>query len=111
MFNSIEIQIALYVICLFVLLNLLSLIVHFLYKSLSDSKLREMIRTIIFALDEFADNMENEQKKKFAIQNINDLLGWKKIFIPSALIGFVIDLQVKAIRKTENITNTPNLHE
>ena len=111
MLSPIELQILGYGILIFLTLNIIALLLHFLYKSLSDSKFREAIRSIIAKLDEFADTMENSEKKRNAIQEINNLLGWRKILVPTFLISYVIDVQVKAIRKMELITDTPNLHE
>ena len=91
--------------------NLLAILLHFLYKALSDSPLREFIRSIIYELDRFADNMENSQKRQEAIGQINDVLGWKRILIPRAIIGWIIDAEVAAIRKMQQKSDTPNLHE
>ncbi|CUH93953.1 hypothetical protein P22_0015 [Propionispora sp. 2/2-37] len=58
-----------------------------------------MIRDIIFELDAFADNMSNSQKREEAIRQINSILSWRSIIIPSTLIGWVIDTEVAAIHK------------
>lgn len=54
--------------------------------------------------------MENSEKRRSAIQQINEILGWRKFIIPGALIGWVIDTEVAVIRKMQQTTNTPNLH-
>lgn len=91
--------------------NVLAMILFVLFSKLPDSKLKENIRSIIFELDKFADNMENSEKRRLAIQQINDILGWRKILIPTALIGWIIDAEVAAIRKMQKSTDTPNLHD
>lgn len=106
-----EYQIALGAAGVILAANLLAVVLHFMYKALSDSPLRKAIRNIIFQLDKFADEMENAEKRRSAIQQINDVLGWRRILVPAALIGWVIDAEVAAIRKMQKVSDTPNLHE
>ena len=82
-----------------------------LFAKLRDGRLKESIRSILFDLDKFADNMENADKRRSAIQQINDILGWRRILVPGALIGWIIDAEVAAIREMQRFTDTPNLHE
>ena len=91
--------------------NLLAMVLFVLFAKLPDGKLRKSIQNIIFELDKFADRMQNEQKRRIAIQNINDVLGWRRILVPAALIGWIIDAEVTAIRKMQAATDTPNLHQ
>lgn len=91
--------------------NILAMILFVLFSKLPESSLKESIRSIIFELDKFADSMENSEKRRLAVQQINDILGWRKILIPSALIGWIIDAEVAAIRKMQKKTDTPNLHD
>lgn len=104
-------QIALLAAGVILAANLLAMGLFVLYAKLPDSKTKESIRSIIFELDKFADNMENIEKRRAAIQQINDVLGWQKFIIPSALIGWTIDGEVAAIREMEQTTNCPNLQE
>ena len=106
-----EYQIALCVAGVILTANFLAMGLFVLYAKLPESKIKETIRNIIFELDKFADNMENTEKRRAAIQQINDVLGWRKFIIPSALIGWIIDAEVAAIRKMQDATNTPNLNE
>lgn len=91
--------------------NVLAMLLFVLFAKLPNGKLRENIRGAIFVLDKFADCMENEVKRAKAIQQVNDVLGWRRILIPSALIGWIIDAEVAAIRRMQKATDTPNLHE
>lgn len=106
-----EIQIVLWAAGILLAANFVAVVLHFMYKALSDSPFREAIRNIIFQLDKFADEMENDEKRRSAIQQINDVLGWRRILVPAALIGWVIDAEVAAIRKMQHATDCPNLHE
>lgn len=108
---STEIKMALLTLGVLLAVNFLALMLHFLYRTLSDGAFKDVIRNIIFELDRFADNMENAQKRLEAISQINDILGWRRILIPRTLIGWIIDTEVAAIRRMQKQTNTPNLHE
>ncbi|MDF2636824.1 MAG: hypothetical protein K0R78_3698 [Pelosinus sp.] len=105
-----EYQIALLAAGIILAANLLAMGLFVLFAKLRDGLLKETIRNIIFELDRFADNMENTEKRRSAIQQVNDVLGWRKVIIPSALIGWIIDAEVAAIRKMQRVTDCPNLH-
>jgi hypothetical protein len=111
MLISSQVQIFLWGAGALVAVNLLAMALFVLFAKLSESKLKEAIRYIIFELDKFADEMENSAKRSSAIWQVKEILGWRQIMIPSALIGWVIDAEVAAIRKMQQATSTPNLHE
>jgi beta-lactamase regulating signal transducer with metallopeptidase domain len=111
MLDSSQVQIVLWVVGALVAVNLLAMALFVLFARLSESKLKEAIRNIIFELDKFADEMENSAKRSSAIRQVNEILGWRQIVIPVALIGWVIDTEVAAIRKMQQATSAPNLHE
>ncbi|MCC5464571.1 hypothetical protein [Pelosinus baikalensis] len=106
-----ELQIAYVAAGIILAANLLAMGLFVIFAKLKDGRLKESIRGIVFELDRFADNMENIEKRRVAIQQINDILGWRRILVPGALIGWIIDAEVAAIRKMQKATNTPNLHE
>lgn len=81
--------------------NLVAMMLFVLFAKLPESRLKGMIRSIILELDAFADEMENSEKRNRAIQEVNEILGWRKFVIPAALIGWIIDLEVAAIRKMQ----------
>ncbi|WP_425059317.1 hypothetical protein SCACP_40000 [Sporomusa carbonis] len=111
MISSNELQTVLWVAGGLLAANLLAMTLFVLFAKLPESKLKEAIRSIIFELDKFADEMENSQKRATAIQKISDILGWRKILIPSALIGLIVDTEVAAIRKMQQATDAPDLHQ
>ncbi|SEP04201.1 hypothetical protein [Propionispora vibrioides] len=90
--------------------NLLVMGLFVLFAKLPDGRLSQVIRGIIYWLDEFADDMTNKEKKQDAIRQFTEVLGWRRILVPAALIGWVIDAEVAAIRKMQAATNTPDLH-
>ncbi|MDF2634000.1 MAG: N-acetylmuramoyl-L-alanine amidase family 2 [Pelosinus sp.] len=83
--------------------NVLAMALFVLFAKLPESRLKEMIQNIILELDTFADEMGNKEKRDRAIQQINEILGWRKFVIPSALIGWIIDMEVAAIRKMQSL--------
>lgn len=91
--------------------NLLAYGLHVLRNGLPDGKAKEAVQKIIYELDRFADNMSNADKRRRAIQEINDVLGWRRILVPAALVGWIIDAEVAAIRKMQRATDTPDLHK
>lgn len=105
-----EWQIVLLAAGVLLMANLLAMVLFILFAKLPDGRLRHVIRGIIYWLDEFADDMTNKEKKQDAIRQLNDVLGWRRILVPAALIGWVIDMEVSAIRKMQAATNTPDLH-
>lgn len=109
--SSGETQIVLALVAIFVLANIIASILFVLYAKFPNSGLRYYIEGIIYELDKFADEMENGVKRKIAVQKINDLLGWKRIVVPSALIELIINSEVATIRKMQSSTNVGNLHE
>ncbi|MCC5468704.1 hypothetical protein [Pelosinus baikalensis] len=106
-----ELQIVYVAVGILLAANVLAMGFFVMFAKLRDGRLKESIRSIIFEMDKFADNMENAEKRRIAIQQINDVLGWRRILVPGALIGWIIDAELAAIRKMQKTTNTPNLHE
>lgn len=111
MIISSELQIFLWAAGVLLAANLLAMMLFVLFAKLPNGSLKVSVQKIIFELDRFADQMENTVKRRSAIQQINDVLGWRRILVPAALIGWVIDAEVAAIRKMQQATDCPNLHE
>jgi hypothetical protein len=108
---SSELQIFLWAAGILLAANLLAMVLFVLFARLPNGCLKMTIQNHIFVLDKFADRMENCQKRAEAIRQINDVLGWRRILIPAALIGWIIDAEVAAIRKMQQATNCPDLHQ
>ena len=106
-----ELQIFLWAAGTLLAANVLAMLLFVLFARLPAGNFRSRIRGIIFELDRFADAMENAQKRVSAIQDVGAILGWRRILIPGALIGWIIDAEVAAIRRMQRATNCPNLHK
>jgi hypothetical protein len=106
-----ELQIFIWAAGVLLAANLLAMALFVLFAKLPASTFKESLRSVIFEIDKFADRMENDQKRRIAIQSINDVLGWRKVLVPAALIGWIIDAEVAAIRKMQAATDTPDLHK
>lgn len=111
MIISSELQIFLWAAGVLLAANLLIMVLFVLFAKLPNGSLKAAIQNSIFVLDKFADHMENSQKRAEAIRQINDVLGWRRVLIPAALIGWVIDAEVAAIRKMQRATDCPDLHK
>lgn len=68
--------------------------------------LRPHLRTIITLIDEFCDSYTDPEKRKKAIENVNGLLGWRRIFIPEFLVGWAVDSEVYFLHKV-----CPDVHK
>jgi Co/Zn/Cd efflux system component len=106
-----EFQIATAAVGVILAALVLVLVVHIVYRGLPPGKAKEGLQKIIYELDRHADDMENHEKRAAAIQAVMDLLGWRRIIVPKVLVGWLIDTEVAAIRKIQQATDTPNLHQ
>lgn len=106
-----ELQIFLAAVGAILAANVLAMLLFVLFARLPAGNFRGRIQGIIFELDRFADSMENTQKRTTAIQDVNAILGWRRILIPGVLIGWIIDAEVAAIRRMQRVTGCPDLHK
>ena len=67
---------------------------------------KETLTQLLYLLDEQCDNMEIPAKRAQVIMGVQQLLGWRRLFLPAIVVGFVLDFIVKIIRKT----GVPDLH-
>ena len=74
---------------------------------ISNPSVKEHLTQLLYLLDEQCDNMEIPAKRAQAIIAIQQLLGWRRLFLPTVVVGFVLDLIVKIMRKT----GMPDLHQ
>lgn len=103
-----DVQIFLWFVGMLLVANLLEMALFVLLVKLSESRIKEMIRKIILELNEFTEEMDNSKKRNQAIQQINEILGWRQFVIPTALIGWIIDLKVDAVHKTQQSVDSSN---
>ena len=68
---------------------------------------KETLTQLLYLLDEQCDNMEVPAKRAQVIMGVQQLLGWRRLFLPTIVVGFVLDLIVKIIRKA----GVPDLHQ
>ena len=111
MLSQTELQVVLYAAGVILAANLLAMALFVVFAKLPNGRLKAAIQKIIFELDRAADNMENAEKRRSAIQQLSDVLGWRRIPLPAALIGWAIDAEVAAIRKMQQATDCPDLHQ
>ena len=68
---------------------------------------KETLTQLLYLLDEQCDHMEVPAKRAQVIMGVQQLLGWRRLFLPTIVVGFVLDLIVRIIRKT----GVPDLHQ
>lgn len=68
---------------------------------------KETLTQLLYLLDEQCDNMEVPAKRAQVIMGVQQLLGWRRLFLPTIVVGFVLDLIVRIIRKA----GVPDLHQ
>ena len=73
-------------------------VVFFFYTRVASDATKGILREIIYALDEFADNMSKPIRRKNAIYRFQYQLSKKGIMLPDFIIGLIIDMEVKHIR-------------
>lgn len=111
MLSQTELQILLCAAGVILAANFVAMVLFVLFAKLPDGSLKTSIQKIISELDRAADDMENADKRRSAIQQLNDVLGWRRILVPAALIGWIIDAEVAAIRRMQRVTDCPDLHK
>ena len=77
------------------------------YGRVDNPKVKDALSQLLYLLDEQCDHMEIPAKRVQVIVAIQALLGWRRLFLPSVVVGFVLDILVKALRKV----GVPDLHQ
>jgi hypothetical protein len=91
-------------LCVLVIFNVAVLLVLFSVTRLSaDERFLEILQCLVY-FDRFADEMESSQYQAFAAAQVSRLLGWRRIFVPTVVIGWLIALQVALIWKIQRDT-------
>lgn len=106
-----ELQIFIWVAGALLAVNILAMVLFVLFAKLPHGWFKLMLQEVIYHVDAVADHLENKEKRERAIRGINDILGWRRILIPTVLIGWIIDAEVAAIRKMQRATDCPDLHK
>lgn len=82
-----------------------------LYGQMPAGNFRDQLHRIVYSIDAECDHLENPAKRSLAIIQLQQVLSWKKIFLPAAVIGFIIDAEVAVIRKMQAAAGIPDLHQ
>ncbi len=96
---------------IFVGVNLLLWGLLLSYSKLPEGWLKRQVYTVLYAVDKKADEMEIQVNKQKAVYDLQLLLAWARKFVPQPVISLAIDLQLKAVRKMQESTGCPNLHD
>jgi hypothetical protein len=92
--------------------NILLMALFIVYAKRKDTALGQRIRAVLTKVDKVVDDMENPVKRITIVQQVRDVFGWwKRIYIPTAIILWVIRIQVAIIREMQEKTECENLHD
>lgn len=78
-----------------------------IYTRTDNPAVQEHLKPLLYLIDQAADNLEISQKRAQVIIAIQQALMWKRIILPMFVVGLVLDLLVKIIRKV----GCPDLHQ
>lgn len=67
---------------------------------------KDALTQLLYLIDEQCDNLEIPAKRAQTIMAIQQLLGWRRLFLPAIVVGFVLDMIVKIVRRI----GVPDLH-
>jgi hypothetical protein len=74
---------------------------------ISNPTVNAALTQLLYLLDEQCDNMEVPAKRAQVIMAVQQLMGWRRLFLPTVVVGFVLDMIVKIVRKI----GVPDLHK
>lgn len=77
------------------------------YEHRSIPAVQDFLGGVLFAVDEECDHLEVPAKKAEAVRQILDLLGWRRIIVPAALVSWCLTFLVWLTRRT----HVPDLHK
>lgn len=87
-------------------------IIFMLYEKKTLPVIQDVIKSLIYKLDEYADEMSDREKRNITIDKIHDLISFNGIKIPRFICGWIVDIQVKRIRELqEECSEDSNLHK
>lgn len=82
-----------------------------LYGHLPEGPLRDRLHKIVYEIDQACDALENPATLASLVTDFQQVLGWKRYFVPAALIRWIIAVEVACVRKMQETTGIPNLHQ
>ena len=78
------------------------------YNSTTNTKVKSKLEALLTSIDEWADGIESvRQEREEAITALQSLMGWRKLFLPRVVVGFIVDSAVRIIRAV----GCPDLHK
>jgi hypothetical protein len=87
---------------IFLILNILVAILFWLHERLEYTKadrLCDAIEKAVRAVEQVCTNMSSPEKKREAVQRVQALLGWYRVFIPDMVIDTAIEAEVYLINQ------------
>lgn len=97
---------------LFLLAYIIPRAAFFIYEMNTPEAIQQFIQSVIYKLDELADEFSNKHKRDEAINRIHGILLFRGIIIPKFICGWIIDFEVQYIRNLQrNCIKDSDLHK
>ena len=77
-----------------------------LYNHATNPEIKAHVTALLYLIDEQCDALEVPARRMQTIIALQQLLGWKRIFLPGIVLGFVLDVMVRIVRRM----GCPDLH-
>lgn len=79
--------------------------------SLPDGPLRDRLHKIVYEIDRACDALENPANRNRLVDEFQQILGWRRFFIPPVILRWIIVIEVACVRKMQEATGIPDLHQ
>lgn len=78
-----------------------------IYNRAENPEIKARVAALLYMLDKQCDSLEVPAIRTQVILGLQQLLGWKRIFLPTLVVGFVLDIMVLIVRRM----GCPDLHK
>ena len=97
---------------MFIIAYLIPRFIFYMYIMNTPDVIQKFIYSIIYKLDELADELSNREKRNKAVDSIHSILLYKGIIVPRFICGWIIDFEVQYIRNLQrNCPKDSDLHK
>lgn len=110
-----EQHLALALLMLLAAVNVLVLVVLVVYVrfhgSLPDGPLRDRLHKMVYEIDRACDALEKPANRNRLVGEFQQILGWRRFFIPPVILRWIIVIEVAYVRKLQDVAGIPDLHQ
>lgn len=80
------------------------------YGRLPNGRVRDRLHKMVYEIDRAADGLENPVTRAKLVSDFQQILGWKRFFVPAVLLNWILAAEVACVRKMQVATGVPDLH-